>query len=203
MGFIDYIQLGVPQSFMGYVEYPKLRGAEREFLWDHNWDIDIPTPPRAIYWPGLEFLKTRLTSMSIEIPKELQGEIRAEIRGFSIIQAGGFKSSGSVTMNFIDFEDQVIFAMANSFLEAGGGNRYKFMLRKPDTIIPEMHVYILNSSRLPVRKYVLYTLVFKSYEANTNEYPTEPGEGRHEVTLTFDYEHFEMIILNAKPSLHF
>lgn len=202
MGFIDYLQLGVPQGFMGYVEYPKLRGAEREFLWDHTWDIDIPTPPRAVYWPGTEFLKTRLIDISWEIPKDLQGEIRAEIRGFSIIQAGGYKSSGSLTFKFLDFEDQVITTMALSFMEAGGANRYKFMLRKPDTIIPEMHIYILNSSRLPVRKYILYTLVFRSYEAVT-DLNTEPGGGRHEVSLNFDYEHSETVILNARPSLHF
>lgn len=202
MGFIDYVQLGVPQGFMGYVEYPKLRGAEREILWEHNWDIDIPTPPRAIFWPGLELLKTRLKGIEWSIPKELAANVTVNIRGFQITQHGGYNSFGEITFNFVDFEDQVILAMALSFMEAGGANRYKFQLRKPDVIIPELHIYILNSSRLPVRKYILYTLVFKSYEANTN-LPGEPQGDRHEVTLSFDYEHSETVILNTKPNLYF
>lgn len=202
MGFIDYVQLGVPQGFMGYVEYPKLRGAGQEILWEHNWDIDIPTPPAGVYWPGLEVIKTRLKSIDWDIPKELSGSIEVKIRGFRIVQNGGYESSGTITLNFVDFEDQNILAMALSFMEGGGANRYKFMLRKPDTIIPRLDIYILNSSRIAVRKYILYTLVFKSYEANTN-LPSDPEGGRDEVSLTFDYEHSETVLLNTKPNLYF
>lgn len=202
MGFIDYVQLGVPQGFMGFVEYKKLNGQGKEILWQHLWDIDVPVPPRAVYWPGLDVLKTRLKGIEWDIPKELVGNIDVNMRGFHIIQHGGYESNGSITLNFVDFEDQVILAMALSFMDAGGANRYKFMLRKEDWIIPEFHIYILNSSRIPVRKYVLYTLVFKGYDADTS-LPGEPSAGREEVSLSFDYEHSESVILNVTPQLVF
>jgi hypothetical protein len=200
--FLDLLQLGIPQGYMGYVEYPKMSGGGKEILWQHTWDIDIPVPPRAVYYPGLDVIKTRLKGMEFDVGKDLAGNVDVNMRGFHILQAAGFESNGTITLNFVDFEDQVIYAMAMSFMQVSGANRYKFHVRKEDVIIPEFHIYFLNSSRLPVRKVTLYTLVFKSYDADYST-PGEPSGGREEVSLTFDYEHHDITIMNVSPHFTF
>ncbi len=50
--FLDLVELGIPNGYMGYIEYQNLNGQGKEILWDATWDIDIPIPPRAVPWPG-------------------------------------------------------------------------------------------------------------------------------------------------------
>jgi hypothetical protein len=200
--FLDLVELGIPNGYMGYIEYQNLSGQGKEILWDATWDIDIPIPPRAVPWPGLDLLKTRLISMDFDINKDLAGTIDVNIRGFHVIQHAGFESNGSITLNFIDFEDQIIYGLAMAFMQIGGANRYKYFVRKEDMIIPELHIYFLNSSRLPVRKITLYTLVFKSYEASYAT-TTMPEGGRGEITMSFDFEHHDITILNVNPAFTF
>lgn len=200
--FLDLTQLGIPQGYMGYIEYKNLSGSGKEILWDATWDIDIPVPPRAVPWPGLDLIKSRLINIDFDVPKELTGTIDVNIRGFHIIQHAGYESNGSITLNFVDFEDQIIYGLAMAFMQIGGANKYKYFVRKEDFIIPEMRIYFLNSSRLPVRLITLYTLVFRSYESSYAT-PTVPENGRDQVSLNFDFEHHEITLLNVNPAFTF
>ena len=200
--FVDLTQLGVTDGYMGYVEYPKLSGGGKEVLWTHNWDIDIPQKPRAVFWPGLDVIKHRLKTLNIETKKELSANVDINIRGFHIKQAGGYDSDGTISWELIDFEDNVSYGLALSFMSAGGANRYKFQLRKEDVMIPIFIVYFLNSSRIPVRRYDFYTLIFTSADFN-EETPSEPQGARETVTLNFEYEHHDKTLMNIVPAFTF
>ncbi len=200
--FVDFAQLGVTQGYLGYVEYPKLSGGGKEFLWQHMWDIDIPVKPRAVYWPGLDVIKHRMKTLSVDVKKELVGSADVNIRGIHIKQHGGYDSDGNINWEMVDFEDQTIYAMALSFMSAGGANRYKFQLRKEDVMIPIFQVFFLNSSRKPVKRIDFYTLQFMGYEYSYDT-PTEPSGVRETVTLNFSYEHHDKTLLNVVPAFTF
>lgn len=199
--FIDLDQLGVRSGYLGYRTYQNLKGMDRDLLWVNQFDIDIPIPPRVVAWPGLDIIKYRLKSMTVDVTKEAADTVDINIRGFKIHQSGGYISGGTINMVFIDFEDQFIYRLLQDFLFAIGANRYKFMFRKEDYMIPILDVYILNAPNRPVRKYRFYALIFTGGDYNL-DLNTEPGSGtRDEITINFNYQHYEVSILNATPEI--
>jgi hypothetical protein len=143
-----------------------------------------------------------MKTLSLDVKKDLVGNADVNIRGIHIKQHGGYESDGTVNWEMIDFEDQTIYAMALSFMSAGGANRYKFQLRKEDVLIPVFQVFFLNSSRKPVKRIDFYTLQFTSYDYSY-ETPTEPSGVRETVTLNFSYEHHDKTLLNVVPAFTF
>lgn len=200
--FIRLRNLGIENKYMGFVQYQNLSGGGKEFLWQHNWDVQIPIPPRAIYWLGSDLIRQRMVGLEFTINKEPMATAEVQIRGFKIFQTGGYDSSGDITWRLLDFEDQTTFAMFQTFLMATGANQYKFQFRKQDYVIPQFEVYFLNTTRDAVRKYTFYTLVFKGGEYDT-ETPTEPSDVRKEITFNFSYEHHEVTLLNVVPEMTF
>lgn len=198
--FIDLQSIGIQDGYMGFVQYERLNGNNRDFLWTHMWDIEIPTPPRVVAWPGIDIIRHRLQEVSLEISQEAMATQEIEIRGFKLIQSGGYDSSGSITLRFIDFEDQFIFHMYQDFMQAIGANRFKFHFRKEDFMIPIINIYFLNATRQPVRRYSLLGVVFTGGEVNT-EMTTSPSDVRANVALNFRFQHHTVTIMNATPHI--
>lgn len=200
--FIRLRDLGIQQKYMGFVQYEKISGGGKEFLWQHNWDIEIPVPPKAVYWLDTDILRARTSGLEFTISKEPMAKAEVNIRGFKIVQTAGYDSSGQLTLRLLDYEDQSSFAILQTFLQAVGANEFKFHFRKEDYIIRQLSVYFLNTTRDAVRRYDFYTLVFTGGDYDT-ETPTEPSDVRKEITLNFDFEHHRVALLNVTPEMVF
>jgi len=103
---------------LDWLNYNGMIDDTQEILTTDKWDITFDKPPAAVYWPGDQFLKFRIKSVS-GLPQRLDmTPLETEIRGFHTApQPGQIKMLNSdVSFEMIDYEDQTIFVFITDWL---------------------------------------------------------------------------------------
>lgn len=193
--FLDPKSILSTNNSLSYIEYNKINENQKEFLRTDLWDFSFTIPPAAVYFPGNEFLKTRLISVSPSFPGSI-GEISAKIRGFDILQKVGVNSSGSVSLTFMDREDQSVSAFKRDWQEKITSMDNKFTYRKEDTVA-ECVLRMYNSTRTEITQWTLHTcqlddgVISRSF---TSDDPSNNGE----IEMTLKFEHMFMEFKNIQ-----
>lgn len=174
--FIDYMQT--------------YKDDNKEFLRGDMWEFTMTQPPAIVYYPGDDIFKARLNQVNLGIDTSVSG-IEKRMRGnYVIFQRTGQQTSGQITLNFTDREDQAITYFLDDWRQKIADRDTKYSFRKEDVTAGECTLEILNSSRIRVRTLKFYNCIIR--DAGIDENGTaEDGTDRAEVTLSLDFEHYE------------
>lgn len=183
--FPDTAAILQKNDMLNYLTYENINEENRELIQTNNWDFEFITRPAAVFFPGNEIIKRRLTSVSLNAGGAV-GNIETKIRGFQIYQAAGVTSNGSVSLTLVDKEDQAISIFLNSWQQAITNMDNKFQYRKEDTVCT-CRLIQLNTSRIPIAKWTLKNCQ-PTQTVIQRQFTDEPQNGG-EMTLELNFEH--------------
>lgn len=177
-------------NMLDYINYENISEENRELLLSNLWDFEFITAPAAVFFPGNEVIKRRLTSVQLS-PGGSIGNVQATIRGYTIQQAAGVSSNGTVSLSFIDKEDQAISMFIRDWQEKITCMDNKFQYRKEDTVATCRLVH-LNTSRIPIAQWTLITCQPSngtiSRPFSSEENPSNAGD----INLDLNFEHMHL-----------
>ena len=118
---------------------------------------------------------------------------------YVIFQRTGQMTSGQITLQFTDKEDQAITYFVDDWRQKIADRDTKYSFRKDD-LVADAQLVITNSSRIKVRTLNFYNCIIR--DAGIDENGTaEDGTDRAEVPLTLDFEHYERRCLRISHEL--
>jgi len=143
---------------LSHYNYEELSRNKGEFLNSSLWDYDWTKSCNAVYFPGNLFTKMRLTSFNPSFPSDIQ-ELMVRLRnGYELHQkVWGGTTAGTFQCTYQDFEDQGIHAWLWDWREKYGDMNNRVAFRTEDTTA-EGEAKMFNSSRIPIRKYTMYSI---------------------------------------------
>lgn len=156
------------------------------------WDLVITKWPTAVYNPGDDILKTRLKTVDPGVTLNIN-IIEKEIFGHSIHQnAGRGSQKASMTLNFIDKEDQAITYTTKDWMDQIADPDTNFG-RHVSELIFECSLVFYNTRLQPIRSIEFYKGIFK--DPQFVEGTQERGTDISEVTWNIDFEHHHRNVL--------
>jgi hypothetical protein len=194
--FLDSVDVLNGNDNLGYINYNDLKQSNKEFLRSDTWDFKFTQHPAAAYFPGNDFIRKRLMNVNLAVPTQL-GMMSANLRGFQLNQVTySGTTSGTISLDFMDMEDQAITLWLDDLRDKYGSRKNRFAFRLEDTR-GEAVVTIFNSSRIPIREYVLYGMQLQDPGNGLN--PPLSGDDPQnvgQISCTWVFDHFEMNPLN-------
>lgn len=177
------------------VNYIDINESQREFIRKDTWEVKWIQPPRAVYFPGQAMMNARCTSYSSSISTSLSG-ISETIRGYKLNQKTTRDTSGSLTLEFVDKEDQAISIFAEDWANKISDAETKYSFRKEDTVA-KIHIPIFNTSRIVIRELQFYACQ-PSDTGIKEEGSSEVEQSDHlgKVSMSLDFEHYKRIFRN-------
>lgn len=182
-------------SYMSFINYTKIyRDDNKEFLRGDMWELKI-TPPKIVYYPGSDIINARLNQVNVSIDSGVSGFEKRMRGNYVIYQKTGQSTSGSLTLGFIDKEDQAITYFADDWKQKIADRDTKFSFRKDDLVCPEIELIFTNSTRISVRRLKFYNCIIADAPFDENGV-AEDGTDRSEVQISMNFEHYERIFDN-------
>ena len=186
--FLDSAAILQKNDMLNYLTYENINEENRELIQTNNWDFEFITKPAAVFFPGNDLLKRRLTSVSLNAGGAV-GNIETKVRGFQIYQAAGVTPNGSVSLSFIDKEDQAVSMFLHDWQQKITDLDTKFQYRKEDTACT-CRLIQLNTSRIPIAKWTLKTCQ-PTQTVIQRQFTDEPQNGG-EMTIELNFEHMTL-----------
>lgn len=184
----------VKSGNMGFVNYDNLKETDKEFLRGDLWEFTLINPPAVVYYPGDDIFKRRLLQVNLGIDSSVSG-IQKRMRGnYVILQQTGQNTSGSISLQFTDREDQAISYFVDDWRQKIADRDCKYSFRKED-LVCDAKLEIFNSSRTPVRTLMFYNCIIQDAQLDENGV-AEDGSDRADVPLNLQFEHYERIFNN-------
>ena len=102
-------------GYMSFIDYRNTYVDDnKEFLRGDMWEFSMYNAPKIVYYPGDKIMNARLNSVNIAIDDSVSGFEKRMRGNFVIRQQTGQQTSGSLTLSFIDREDQAISYLLTS-----------------------------------------------------------------------------------------
>jgi hypothetical protein len=174
---------------MGFIEYETYKDNNKEFLRGDLWEFTFTNPPKIVYYPGDDIFKARLNQVNLGIDTSVTGFEKRFRGNFVIFQQTGQQTSGQITLQFTDREDQAITYFADDWRQKIADRTTKYSFRKDD-LVADAKLIITNSSRLDVRTLHFYNCIIQDAGIDENGV-AEDGSDRAEVPITLKFEHYE------------
>ena len=171
---------------LNFINYKNINGEQQEFLRSDLWYFEFIVPPACVYFPGNDLIKARLTEVSIQTGGSLT-PIQANIRGFEIQQNVSVHSNGSISLSFVDFEDQSISIFKRDWQQKLTNMDNKFTYRKEDTVA-QCKLVQLNSSRIPIYEWVFQTCQLTDGTINRT-FGSDDASNNGNVEMNLSFEH--------------
>lgn len=190
--FIDAKEMTKTNDTLNYINYNNISEEHKEFLRSDVWDFTFTSVANAVYFPGMDLIHTRLMGVSPQFPTGL-GLMQATIRQFTINQAViSGTTAGSLSMDFMDREDQAITIWLDDWRDKMGDREYRYAFRKEDTIA-NGRLTMMNSSRKPIRIYSVYTIQPADVGAGINpSFTSDDPQNTGQISANFNFEHFKL-----------
>lgn len=182
-------------GYMNFIDYQgTYKDDNKEFLRGDMWEFTLINPPKIVYYPGDKIFKARLNQVNLGIDTSVSGFEKRMRGNYVIFQRTGQMTSGQITLQFTDKEDQAITYFVDDWRQKIADRDTKYSFRKDD-LVADAQLVITNSSRIKVRTLNFYNCIIR--DAGIDENGTaEDGTDRAEVPLTLDFEHYERIFDN-------
>ena len=181
-------------SAMGFVNYDNLKDTDKEFLRGDLWEFTLVNPPAVVYYPGDAIFKKRLLQVNLGIDTSVNGFEKRMRGNYVILQKTGQNTSGTISLQFTDREDQAISYFVDDWRQKIADRDCKYSFRKED-LVCDAKLEIFNSSRVTVRKLVFYNCIIQDAQLDENGV-AEDGSDRADVPLNLQFEHYERIFEN-------
>lgn len=178
------------KGYMDFIDYTNTyKDNNKEFLRGDMWELKW-TPPAIVYWPGDEIINARLNAVNVQINYSVSG-IQKRMRGnFTIYQQTGQDTSGTLSLSFVDKEDQAISYFITDWRNRIADPDTKFSFRKDDLVAPMIELIITNSSRVSVRKLRFYNCIILDGTMDENGMDQD-GTDRADLQLSMAFEHYQ------------
>ena len=175
-------------GYMDFIDYTNTyKDDNKEFLRGDMWELQW-TPPAIVYWPGDKIINARLNSVNVGLQYGVTG-IQKRMRGnFTLWQQTGQETGGTLTLSFIDKEDQAITYFVTDWRNKVADPDTKFSFRKDDLVAPLITLIITNSSRISVRKIDFYNCIIMDAPLDENGADVD-GTDRADIQLSMAFEH--------------
>ena len=175
-------------GYMKFVDYAtSYREDNKEFLTTDKWEFKFISAPKIVYYPGDDIFQRRLNNFNLSISGAVNGFEKRMRGNYTIIQKTGQDTSGSVTLGFVDREDQAITYFVNDWRNKIADPETKYNFRKAD-VVADAQLYLLNSGRQPVRTITLWNCVLDDATFDESGVETDGGD-RADVQVTLRFEH--------------
>ena len=176
-------------GYMNFIDYQKTYVDDnKEFLRGDMWEFSMYNAPKIVYYPGDKIMNARLNSVNIAIDDSVSGFEKRMRGNFVIRQQTGQQTSGSLTLSFIDREDQAISYFVDDWRQKVADRDTKYSFRKDD-LVCDCKMVLTNSSRLSVRVLSFYNCIIMSTMLDENG-AAEDGSDRADVQLNLAFEHY-------------
>lgn len=173
--------------------YFNVAEANLELIRSDLWDIEFINFPKAVYNPSIDLIKRRLNKVSYGNFSEPEA-ISKEVLGHNTTSHGGRKSSpNSVTLDFVDREDQAITFMIQDWRDQTAESDYGFGRHKSEMIIDQLNVIFYNTLLQPYRRVEFYHGLYEACSL-PNE-AEDHGADNSDVNITIKFAHSKPFIL--------
>ena len=180
------------KGYMDFIDYTNTyKDNNKEFLRGDMWELKW-TPPAIVYWPGDDIINARLNAVNVQINYSVSG-IQKRMRGnFTLYQQTGQETSGTLSLSFVDKEDQAISYFITDWRNRIADPDTKFSFRKDDLVANEIELIITNSSRVSVRRLKFYNCIILDGTMDENGMDQD-GTDRADLQLSMAFEHYQRV----------
>lgn len=176
-------------GYMNFIDYESTyRDDNKEFLRGDMWEFTFTNPPKIVYYPGDHIFKARLQQVNVGIDPSINGFEKRMRGNYVIFQKTGQQTSGQITLQFTDKEDQAISYFVDDWKQKISDRDTKYSFRKDD-LVADAKLVITNSSRIKVRELNFFNCIIRDAALDENGAP-EDGTDRSEISLTLDFEFY-------------
>lgn len=177
-------------GYMDFINYlDTYREDNKEFLRGDMWQLNI-TPPKIVYFPGKKIINARLNSVNVSIDSGVNGFEKRMRGNYVIYQKTGQNTSGTLSLGFVDREDQAITYFVDDWKQKISDRNTKFSFRKDDLVCPLIELIFTNATRLSVRRLLFYNCIIADAPLDENGV-AEDGTDRSDIQLVMQFEHYE------------
>lgn len=173
---------------MQFINYENYKDDNKEFLRGDMWEFKFTSAPRIVYFPGNDIINKRLNQINVGIDTSVNGFEKRMRGNYSIIQKTGQNTSGTLSLGFIDREDQAITYFLDDWHQKVADRNTKYSFRKED-LVANCQLIITNSSRLAVRTLEFFNCIIADKTVDENGV-AEDGSDRSDIQLTLQFEHY-------------
>ena len=152
------------------------------------WEFYFEAPPKIVYYPGDDVFKARLNQINVGIDSSVNGFEKRFRGNYVIFQKTGQSTSGTVTLNFIDREDQAITYFCDEWRQRIADRDTKYSFRKDD-LVAQGRLIITNSSRIDVRTIDFYNMIIADAAFDENGV-AEDGSDRSDIQMSLQFENY-------------
>lgn len=182
-------------GYMKFIDYTSTyRDNNREFLRTDMWQIFFLNPPKIVYYPGDDLINARLNGVQVGLDYSVNGFEKRMRGNYVIHQRTGQQTNGTLTLNFVDREDQAITYFADDWRQKIADRETKYTFRKDDTVA-DLRLVITNAQRIKVRTLEFYNCLIQDAPLNENG-DAEDGGDRADVAMTMTFEHHSRVFDN-------
>lgn len=177
------------EGYMKFVDYESsYREDNKEFLRGDMWEFSFTKAPKIVYYPGNDLFKKRLNNVNISVSGSVNGFEKRMRGNFTIIQKTGQDTSGSLSLSFIDREDQAISYFVDDWKQKIADRDTKYSFRKDD-LVADCRMILLNSGRQPVRTLDFWNCIIEDASLDENGAESD-GSDRSDIQLSMRFEHY-------------
>lgn len=177
-------------GYMNFIDYTgHYKDDNKEFLRGDMWEFTLINPPAIVYYPGDDIFKSRLQSINLGIDTSVNGFEKRMRGGFAIYQQTGQQTSGTISLQFTDREDQAISYFVDDWRQKISDRDTKYSFRKTD-LVADAKLVLTNASRVAVRTLKFYNCIIQDGGLDENG-TAEDGSDRADVPVTLKFEHYE------------
>ena len=184
-------------GYMKFIDYTSTyRDNNKEFLRGDCWEFHFVNPPKIVYFPGNDIFQSRLNQVNVGIDTSVNGFEKRMRGNYVIFQKTGQNTSGSLTLGFVDKEDQAILYFLDDWKQKIADRDTKYSFRKDD-LVADCELILTNSSRIAVRKLTFYNCIIQDGSWDENG-TAEDGTDRADIQLSMVFEHYSRETLTIK-----
>jgi len=177
-------------DYMKFVDYEEsYKDHNKEFLRGDTWELHFQAP-KVVYYPGDDIFNARLNQVQVGIDQSVSGFEKRMRGGFTIFQKTGQNTSGSLSLSFVDREDQAITYFVDDWREKIADRDTKYSFRKDDVVAEVVRLTLLNSSRIPVRTLEFLNCIISDHSIEESGMGDD-GTDRADVQLNMNFEHYK------------
>jgi len=176
-------------GYMKFVDYEKsYRDDNKEFLTGDKWEFRFVHAPSIVYYPGDDLINRRLNNVNVSVSGSVNGFEKRMRGNFTIIQKTGQDTRGSLSLGFVDKEDQAISYFIDDWKQKIADRDTKYSFRKND-LVADCQMIILNSGRQKVRTINFWNCIIDDASLDENGVESD-GSDRSDIQLSMSFEHY-------------
>lgn len=177
-------------GYMKFIDYQSTyKDNNKEFLRGDMWEFRFINAPKIVYYPGDDIFKSRLNQVNVGIDYSVNGFEKRMRGNYTIFQKTGQNTAGTLTLGFVDKEDQAITYFVDDWRQKVADRDTKYSFRKDD-LVADCELVLTNSSRIKVRTLKFYNCIIQDAQIDENGV-AEDGTDRADVQLSMNFEHYE------------